>query len=223
VPKLHLAKVVSKPFQENTYIAWLDDRHDCLVVDPGLEPQKILDLLDAKGLIPAALLNTHGHSDHIAGNEAMKARWPICPLVIGLREIPKLSDPEQNMSAQFGLSLVSPPADVAVEDGDLYQAAGFELLVREIPGHSSGHVVFVWQAGSPPVVFGGDVLFAGSVGRTDAMVGGNFAQLAAGIRQKLYTLPEETIVLPGHGAPTTVGEEMRTNPFVAAVGDADPE
>ena len=222
VPQLHLATVVSKPFQENTYIAWLDGRHECLVIDPGLEPQKILDLLAAKSLTPAALLNTHGHSDHIAGNGAMKARWPACPLVIGLREIPKLSDPEKNMSAQFGLSLVSPAADVAVEEGDIYRAAGFDLLVREIPGHSSGHVVFVWQAGAPPVVFGGDVLFAGSIGRTDAMVGGNFAQLAAGIRQKLYVLPEETIVLPGHGEPTTIGEEMRTNPFVPAAEGSEP-
>ncbi len=210
----HVATVVSKPFQENTYIAWLPGHTDCLVVDPGFEPGRIIQFLEAKELIPAAILNTHGHSDHIAGNGALKSRWPDCPLVIGEHEVGKLSDPRQNLSADFDVAVVSPPADATVRDGDIYSAAGFDLLVREIPGHSSGHVVFVWQAGSPPLVFGGDVLFAGSVGRTDEMVGGSFALLARGIREKLFTLPGDTIVLAGHGPATTIGEEKLSNPFV---------
>lgn len=216
--RIHLATVVSRPFQENTYIAWLDGHTDCLVIDPGLEPDRITELLDTEELTPAAILNTHGHSDHIAGNGPMKCRWPDCPLVIGEHETGKLSDPRQNLSADFGAAVVSPPADATVREGDIYQAAGFDLLVREIPGHSSGHVVFIWQAGSPQIVFGGDVLFAGSVGRTDEKVGGNFAQLARGIREKLFTLPDDTIVLPGHGPATTVGEEKRSNPFVGGAG-----
>jgi glyoxylase-like metal-dependent hydrolase (beta-lactamase superfamily II) len=212
--QIHVATVVSKPFQENTYIAWLAGHTDCLVIDPGLEPAKIIGFLEEEELTPAAILNTHGHSDHIAGNGAMKSRWPDCPLVIGEHEVGKLSDPRQNLSADFGGAIVSPPADTTVRDGDLYSAAGFDLLVREIPGHSSGHVVFIWQAGSPQVVFGGDVLFAGSVGRTDEMVGGSFALLARGIRDKLFTLSDDTIVLPGHGPATTVGEEKLSNPFV---------
>ncbi len=216
MPKCRLASVVSRPFEENSYIAWLDGRHDCLVVDPGLEPDKILGYLDQEKLQPAAILITHAHSDHIAGNAALKRRWPQCPLVIGAAEADKLTDPKKNLSAGFGVPLVSPPADVTVVEGDRYDAAGFELLVREIPGHSSGHVVYSWTAGEPPLVFGGDVLFAGSVGRTDAMVGGDFDLLAAGIREKLYSLPDETVVLPGHGEPTTVGEEKRSNPFVPA-------
>jgi hydroxyacylglutathione hydrolase len=210
----HVATVVSKPFQENTYIAWLPGHTDCLVVDPGFEPGRIIEFLDAKELIPAAILNTHGHSDHIAGNGALKSRWSDCPLVIGMHEVAKLSDPRQNLSADFDVTVVSPPADATVRDGDIYSAAGFDLLVREIPGHSSGHVVFIWQAGSPPLVFGGDVLFAGSVGRTDEMVGGSFALLARGIREKLFTMPGDTIVLSGHGPATTIGEEKLSNPFV---------
>ena len=212
--QIRVATVVSRPFQENTFVAWLVGRTDCLVIDPGLEPDRIMELLDDEQLIPAAILNTHGHSDHIAGNRAMKDRWPDCPLVIGEHETAKLADPRLNLSADFGIALVSPPADATVRDGEIYRTAGFDLLVREIPGHSSGHVVFIWQAGLPPLVFGGDVLFAGSVGRTDEMVGGNFGQLSSGIREKLFILPDDTIVFPGHGPATTIGEEKRSNPFV---------
>ncbi|MEX2560862.1 MAG: MBL fold metallo-hydrolase [Pirellulales bacterium] len=211
---MKLACIVSAPFAENSYVAHLDRRSDCLVFDPGLEPGRILEYLDDNGLTPAAILNTHGHADHIAGNAAMKQRWPHCPLVIGRLDAPKLSDPESNLSAMFDLPLISPPADVLVDDGQWYRAAGFELEVRLIPGHSSGHVVFVWLAHQPPHVFGGDVLFAGGVGRTD-FPDGSFQQLAAGIRGKLFTLPDETVVLPGHGPATTIGIEKRTNPFVA--------
>jgi glyoxylase-like metal-dependent hydrolase (beta-lactamase superfamily II) len=211
--KLRLKTIVSAPFDENTYVAWLDGRTDCLVVDPGLQPNKILKVLEAERLTPAAILNTHGHSDHIAGNGAMKERWPTCPLVIGRLDAPKLSDPQLNLSAPFGLELTSPPADLLLDEGDTYSAAGFDLAVRHIPGHSIGHVVFIWSAGSPQFVFGGDVLFAGSIGRTD-FPDGSFEQLASGIREKLFTLADDTVVLPGHGPTTTVGEEKRTNPFV---------
>jgi hydroxyacylglutathione hydrolase len=212
-PAIELVTVVSRPFEENTYIAWLHGRNDCIIVDPGFEPRLIFDAIEQNRLRPAAILITHGHSDHIGGNAAMKKRWADCPLVIGENETDKLSDPERNLSAMFGASLTSPPADKTVSEGERYSAAGFEFLVREIPGHSSGHVVFVWDAGKPAVVLGGDVLFAGSVGRTD-IPDGDFELLARGIREKLYTLPDDTVVLPGHGEPTTIGEEKRTNPFV---------
>jgi glyoxylase-like metal-dependent hydrolase (beta-lactamase superfamily II) len=104
-------------------------------------------------------------------------------------------------------------ADLLLNDGDSYSAAGFDLEVHEIPGHSIGHVVFVWKAATPVIVFGGDVLFAGSIGRTD-FSDGDFDQLAAGIRRHLYALPDDTIVLPGHGPATTVGREKHSNPFV---------
>jgi glyoxylase-like metal-dependent hydrolase (beta-lactamase superfamily II) len=208
----HLATVVSLPFAENTYIAHREGRSDCLVVDPGLEPQKILDVLEARELEPAAILLTHGHADHIGGNAALKERWPDCPLVIGRGDAPKLTDARLNLSAGFGLELLSPPADVLVDEGETYCAAGFDLEVREIPGHSIGHVVFIWR-GQPAVVFGGDVLFSGSIGRTD-FPDGSFEQLANGIHRKLFTLPDDTVVLPGHGPHTTIGREKRTNPFV---------
>lgn len=209
----HVETIVSPPFDENTYVAWLDGRNDCLIVDPGLLPDEVISVVEENGLTPAAILNTHGHSDHIAGNAFMKRRWPVCPLVIGRGDAPKLTDPVLNLSAPFGYKLISPSADRLVDEGDVYSAAGFDLEVHEIPGHSIGHVVFIWRGGNPVLVFGGDVLFAGSVGRSD-FPDGDFDQLAAGIRKHLYTLPDDAVVLPGHGPITAVGREKRSNPFV---------
>jgi len=212
---LQLASIVSSPFEENTYIAHLQGRTDCVIFDPGLEPAKILAYLQEHSLTPAALVCTHGHSDHIAGNAALKQRWPDCPLVIGEGDAAKLTDPMLNLSGQFGIPITSPPADKLLREGDRYSAAGLELDVLETPGHSPGHIVLVWNAQPPPLVFGGDVLFQGSIGRTD-FPDGNFRQLESAIHEKLFTLPDETIVLPGHGPETTIGHEKRTNPFVGA-------
>jgi glyoxylase-like metal-dependent hydrolase (beta-lactamase superfamily II) len=133
-------------------------------------------------------------------------------LVIGVGDAPKLTDPWLNLSAGFGTPLVSPAADATVKDGDTYEAAGFEWQVRNIPGHTAGHVVYLWEGEEPPVVFVGDVIFAGSIGRTD-FPDSDHRQLVFGIRSKLFTLPDATILLPGHGEPTTVGAEKKNNPF----------
>lgn len=212
-PKLQLGKVISQPFDENTYIAHLADRRDCIVFDPGFDPDAILDYLRQHSLTPAAILCTHGHSDHIAGNAALKREWPEVPLVIGVGDAPKLTDPRGNLSAMFGASLISPPADRTVDEPDLFNAAGLELEVLSTPGHSSGHVVFVCRQVEPWHVFGGDVLFRGSVGRTD-FPDGDFESLRAAIHDKLFVLPDDTIILPGHGPATTTGREKQTNPFV---------
>jgi glyoxylase-like metal-dependent hydrolase (beta-lactamase superfamily II) len=212
---------VSKPFEENTYIARRGQRDDCLVVDPGLEPGKVIEFLERASLAPAAILITHGHSDHIGGNHALKDRWPECPIVIGQDDAPKLTDSVKNLSAPFGLSITSPKPDQLVAEGDSYSAAGFDLSVLETPGHSIGHVVFVWKSASPWVVFAGDVLFQGSIGRTD-FPDGSFEQLAGAIHTKLFTMPDDTIILPGHGPPTTIGDEKRLNPYVGRPAGFDP-
>ena len=211
VNSLQIHTIVSMPFEENTYILWLPGRHDCLVVDPGLEPDLIFDFLSEQDLKVAAILNTHGHADHIAGNAPLKAKYPDAPLIIGKNEATLLSDPQANLSAPFGLPIVSPPADRLVSEGDVVEAAGIRLEVFDIPGHSPGHVVFVVR-GQPCHVLGGDVLFRGSVGRTD-FPGGSMKQLKSGIIGKLYSLPPDTVVYPGHGPVTTVQHEKRTNPF----------
>jgi hydroxyacylglutathione hydrolase len=214
-PALSIRVVTSRMFGENCYIVSLPGRADCVVIDPGLEPGRILTVMRDAGLEPAAILCTHGHADHIAGNAAVKKAFPDAPLIIGEGDAEKLVDPDLNLSALFSAPLVSPPADRHVREGDVVEAAGMSFLVRETPGHSSGHVVFITKDQDPWVVFGGDVLFQGSIGRTD-FPDGDFEQLFASIRDKLFTLPTETQVYPGHGEPTTVGEEKETNPYVGA-------
>ncbi len=205
--------VVSLPFEENTYLVFDPQRDDLVIVDPGLEPGKIQTAVTRLSRRPVAILNTHGHSDHIAGNAFCKQQWPEAPLIIGRGDAPKLTDPVANLSAPFGVSLVSPPADQLVDEGDLIEAAGIVFQVRETPGHSCGHVVFVMEQSRPWTVLAGDVLFRGSVGRTD-FPDSDPSALIRSIHEKLFTLPPETIVLPGHGPATTVGQEQASNPFV---------
>lgn len=212
---LEVVAIESQPFGENTYVVRRPHDPRCAVIDPGFEPQAVIDWLESFDLEPEAILLTHGHSDHIAGNASLRDRWPGLPIVIGRHDATKLTDPAGNLSATFGMSLVSPPADRLVDHDDTITVAGVEFAVREIPGHSSGHVVYLIGGVTPPVVFGGDVLFAGGVGRTD-FPDGDPAALATGIRRHLYTLPDETIVFPGHGGPTTIGHEKRHNPYVPA-------
>src|SRR5579871_2290402 len=116
---LNIHTLVSMPFQENTYVVWLPGRHEALVIDPGLEPDLILNFLNDQELTPAVLLNTHGHADHIGGNRALKEAFPAVPLVIGVHDAPLLTDAGLNLSAPFGLPVTSPSADQLVREGDV--------------------------------------------------------------------------------------------------------
>ncbi len=210
---LQIECIESQPFAENSYIAHFEGSPDCVVVDPGMEPDLIEERLTEQGLQLKAILITHAHGDHIAGIPSLRTAWPECPVYIGRKEAPKLGDPWQNLSAQFGLPITLPPADILLDEGESFTVAGITLRVAEIPGHSSGHIVYIFEGAQSAVVFGGDVLFRGSIGRTD-FPGGSLEALASGIRKKLYTLPDDTRILSGHGPETTVGREKRSNPYV---------
>lgn len=211
--ELEVRVVVSELFDENGYVIRVAGRQDCVIVDPGIDVAQLIAEIETLELTPAAILNTHGHADHIAGNHACKQQWPDVPLIIGEGDASKLTDPVGNLSANYGFRLLSPPADRTVRGGDVVDLAGVRWTVRDTPGHCSGHVAFMALELSPIVVLGGDVLFAGSIGRADFPDSDPDA-LFRSIREELFTLPDDAVVLTGHGPATTIGREKRTNPFV---------
>ncbi|MFO0797012.1 MAG: MBL fold metallo-hydrolase [Gemmataceae bacterium] len=210
---IQILTVESQPFAENSYVVWRDGGTEGFVIDPGFEPDLIHDALAERSLTLAAIVCTHGHVDHIAGNAFLKQAFPAAPILIGSGDAPMLTDADLNLSGPYGMPVTSPPADRLVADGERVTVAGIELEVFDVPGHSPGHVVYVLRETNPPTVLGGDVLFRGSIGRVD-FPGGSFETLKHHIERVLWPLPDGTVVYPGHGPVTTVGHEKRTNPFV---------
>jgi hydroxyacylglutathione hydrolase len=195
------------PIMANCYILGCEETGKAAVVDPGDDADRILRLLADRKLTVAAIVNTHGHFDHVGGNQRLKAATDA-PLMIHAGDAPMLKRLAADAS-MFGLSAENSPApDRTVDEGDSVEFGKLSLTVLHTPGHSPGGIALRGDG----CVFVGDTLFAGSIGRTD-LPGGNYETLIRSVREKLFVLPDDTRVFCGHGPETTVGREKKHNPF----------
>jgi glyoxylase-like metal-dependent hydrolase (beta-lactamase superfamily II) len=206
-------RLVLGEFENNCYIARSSDTAaDCLIIDTGLDVQPLLKFLDRAKLTPVAVILTHGHIDHIAGVEPLRKKFPSIPVYIHKLDAEMLGDAATNLSIITGSPLTAGKADHLIDEGDIIEKAGVKLRVIHTPGHTPGGICFYSEKDG--IIFVGDTLFAGSVGRTD-FPNGSMKKLIEGIKHKLLTLPEDTIVYPGHGPETTIGREKADNPFLS--------
>lgn len=195
-------------FGTNCYIVACEETGACAVIDPGQPDPWIKRTLAENGLKPAIILLTHAHLDHIGGVEWVKGFTGVEVLVHGA-DAAMLTDARLNGSALFGAPITAPAPDRLLQEDDVIAVGRVAFRVIHTPGHTPGGVCFY----TPGHLIAGDTLFAGSIGRTD-LPGGNFEDLIRSIKTKLLPLPEETVVYPGHGPTTTVGDEAEYNPFL---------
>jgi glyoxylase-like metal-dependent hydrolase (beta-lactamase superfamily II) len=212
-------------FAANCYLVAAGPGEQCLIIDPGEAAEQGIDEIIARHrLRPAAVLATHGHLDHI---------WSVAP-VCGARNIPAyihpadralLTDPARGFGVQAsrlfgGLTLTEPDDVIELTDGMRLDLAGVQLVVDHAPGHTPGSVTFRLPAAAEPgTLFSGDLLFAGSIGRTD-LPGGDYPAILDSLARVCLPLPDETVVLTGHGPQTTIGAERADNPFLAGLAPA---
>ena len=195
--------------QTNCYIAACDETLEAVVIDPGDEPARLLGEIEANKFKVKYILNTHAHFDHIGANEVLKRQLKV-PLALHPLDLPLLK--EKGGAMIFGMDAPeSPEPDLELEEGMVLHFGKRSLQVLLTPGHTPGHVSFFEP--EEKILFDGDVLFDGGIGRTD-IPGGSMSDIMHSIREILFKLPDETVVYSGHGNPTTIGQEKATNPWI---------
>lgn len=207
---LNVARYPVGPFQANAYLVWEEAPGEAVLVDAGAEPDRLLEELRRRGLELTAILQTHAHGDHIAALPEVVAATGA-PVWLHPDAEGMLGSAEENLSAFAGLPVTAPVATRPVRNGDRLELLGRTVAVYETPGHAPGSVCYHFV--DDGIVFTGDALFQGSIGRTD-FPGGSLEALLTGIRDRLLVLPDETRVQPGHMGETTIGRERRSNPFL---------
>ena len=206
---LAIRMMVLGPVQTNCFFLINEDTKEVLVIDPADHAQKIIEWMKSENLKPVAILLTHGHFDHIMGVEGIRKEYGI-PVYASRDEVDVLAKPQLNVSTMMGAYL-SMKADELFCDGDVLELAGMKLKVISTPGHTIGSVCFYIE--EEKVLISGDTLFEASVGRTDFPTGRS-RQLIESIKTRLFILPDDTSVFPGHGGTTSIGYEKLHNPFV---------
>jgi hydroxyacylglutathione hydrolase len=210
---LQIKSFVFSPFSENTYVLH-DETHEAVVIDPGClaqyEKEELADYILDNKLIVKALLQTHCHLDHVFGSAFVKRKYDV-KMYIHKKELPVLNEVE-NRCRTWGIKGFEPvTADIFVNETDKIEFGNSVLDIIFVPGHAPGHIAFVNHA--QKFIIGGDVLFRGSIGRTDFPLC-NHADLMNSIKTKFFTLDDDYTVYAGHNEPTTIGYEKKTNPFV---------
>ena len=196
------------PLQVNCFVVACQRTREAMVIDPGEDGPRILQLAESNGYQVKKIVNTHGHFDHIGANQPVKEATGAV-LMMHEADLPLLQN-ARNHAQAYGLTVSpSPDPDKFLNEGDVFSVGEQSFSIFHVPGHSPGSICLL----SDGHLFVGDVLFAGSIGRTD-LPGGDFDALVEGVREKLFRLPAETIVHPGHGPDTTIGREKQMNPFV---------
>lgn len=208
-----LQQFTFSPIQENTYLLW-NDHKEAIIIDPGTyydeEKEELKNFISQNQLQPKFLLNTHCHLDHVFGEKFVSETWNLVPHIHKNEE--QMFQLAQVSSKMYGLPFVNYAGPLHfITESDVIKLGDDVLNILFTPGHSPGHVCF--YCAEQHFIIGGDVLFQGSIGRTDLPFG-DFSQLIESIQTKLLVLPDETIVYSGHGPATTIGQEKKTNPFL---------
>lgn len=192
----------------NIYYVYDDETKRGLIVDPADSPDTIIAKADSLSMIPEAILITHGHFDHVLAMNKVREHYGI-KVYAGLTEKQVLHDMAMNLTSSFGMGQIF-DADIYLKDGEEFETAGYHIKAIEVPGHTIGGMCYYFD--KQGVLFSGDTLFCESVGRSD-FPGGSASALCRGIKDKLFILPEHTKVYPGHMDETTIGNEIKYNPF----------
>jgi hydroxyacylglutathione hydrolase len=200
--------VVVGALETNCYLVYCEESSECAVVDPGAEPERIIRQISSLELEPVILIDTHGHVDHVGANKDIKEKYDI-PLCIHSLDSRMLDNILATTMGLFLGAKKSPEPDRFLEDGELIPIGKSHLKVIHTPGHSPGSI----SLSGDGFLLSGDLLFCGGVGRTD-LPGGSWSVLEDSIRKRIFTFPDNTIVLPGHGPSTSVGQEKSANPFI---------
>lgn len=211
---MNIKKFEFNMFPVNCYLLWDKNSKEAAIIDPGCfyeeEKTKLKQFIEANGLTLKHLLNTHLHLDHIFGNPFIYKTYGIKAQANQLDEFWLNQAPAQSRMFGFQLQEEMIPLGKHLTENETIAIGNIELKAIHVPGHSPGSLVYYCEKSK--IMFSGDVLFQGSIGRAD-LAGGNFDELISNISNKLFTLPDETVVYPGHGAPTTIANEKRENPF----------
>jgi hydroxyacylglutathione hydrolase len=208
---IEIATFLLGPIENNTFLVTDPASDEAVVIDPSLEIQPLIDYIRQRELKIKYILITHAHFDHIAGVNPLLAALPVKPQLV-LHKADFFLWKDRGKALQYGFQLEPlPNPDHFTQDGEIFNIGPFEVIVHHTPGHSPGHVVYAIP--QEKVIFVGDVIFAGSIGRTD-LTGGDMDELLNSIRKTILSCPDETRLLPGHGPETTVGFERFNNPFL---------